>query len=98
MSDKKKDVSDKSIYDQLNNAGHITGVIDAFAHATEDEMTPEAREYIENNVRNISERLDKMMGIFREIANDPEKRKVFEQEMAKQTSEANATPKPKEEK
>ena len=82
MSNDKK-LEEKNVYELLNANGQMDKIIDLFSEATDDEVLPEHRQLIKDNVKTIASKLDQMIVILREVNNDPEKKNAFIKELEK---------------
>ena len=80
MSDKKE----KTVFDVLNEAGQIDKVIDIFAEASDEVILPKHRKQVKDNLLNITAKLDKLIVIFNDVHNDPEKKKALIKELERQ--------------
>ena len=88
MSDKKETPeapeTPEAIYDQLNASGKIEEVIELFARTSDEEIPDVAKEAIRINVKNVAEKLDRMIIILKDIASDPTRKEAFQNELKKQ--------------
>jgi len=83
MSNEKK-LADMNVFELLNANGQMDKIIDLFAEASDDELLPEHRKLIKNNVKAVTTKLDKMIVILKEVNDDPEKKAEFLKELEKQ--------------
>jgi hypothetical protein len=87
MDDKKEaPKKTEAIFEQLDESGRIDEVIDLFAKTTDEEIPDNVRDLIRVNVKDVSEKLDKMIVILKGIADDPAKKEMFQNELKKQLS------------
>ena len=56
-------------------------IIDLFSEASDEEVLPEHRQIIKDNVKTIASQLDKMIVILKEVNDDPEKKKALLKEL-----------------